>query len=74
VGGILSERDLKECPFCKKPGKLFKAPLFGSDNPYEYYDIGCETEDCFMGGGTGGYAADEKEIEDLIKTWNNRTP
>jgi len=62
-------KDLLDCPFCGKPAEIVEFKDYGCTSTYVYYDVGCDTDDCFAVRREENYyktAAEAKE------EWNKR--
>lgn len=70
---------LEKCPFCHKPGILFREQLwnngYGYYGNYEYY-VGCDNDECDVRPKTRAtndvYGDKEEAINKSIKRWNSR--
>ena len=70
---------LVECPFCHKPGFLFRDPLWrdghGYYGNYEYF-VGCDNDECNVKPKTRVtndiYGKKEEAIQEAIRKWNSR--
>lgn len=61
-------KELKPCPFCGNEAEIIHEPMFGSDNPAEYYKIRCKGDDCAMGSPDALFDSSDQIIEE----WNIR--
>lgn len=76
---LISHTALSECPFCHKPGFLFRNPLWqdgqGYYGNYEYF-IGCDNDECEVRPRTRAandiYGDKEEAIQKVIGKWNSR--
>lgn len=60
--------ELRTCPFCGSEAEITHDPMFGSDNPTEYYRVQCKNKDCSMGNPDALFDSKEQIIEE----WNTR--
>lgn len=76
---VITDKKIKECPFCKKPGYVFKEQLWngshGYHGCYDYY-TGCLNQDCRIKPKTRGvddiYRSSDEAIDMVINDWNER--
>lgn len=76
---IATNRKLEDCPFCGKPGYLFKDPLWSSGHGYYgnyMYNVGCLNPKCNIKPKTYGiddiYRSPGEAIDMAIRDWNER--
>lgn len=70
---------LKKCPFCRKPGFLFRDPLWSNGHGYyghyEYY-VKCDNDECTVKVKTKAqndiYKPKDEAIKSVIESWNKR--
>lgn len=58
---VYNEKQLKECPFCHKPGYLMRNDITGYFGNYHYY-VGCNNATCKIRPAT-------RKIDDIYRRW-----
>ena len=66
----LYEEDLLACPFCGKAAGIKEFEEYGCFATYVYYDVGCDTNDCFAERCQSNYYFSPQEAR---AAWNKRS-